>query len=118
MKIAIAHLNSSLDDRLLIPPQLVLVKKSTGDVTWGIIGNLNRRSNSAADISLLTKSIWNVICDVNISLSHSNSPLVVYMNTEYVIHSIRFITLLVTSGAGSALRIAFWKTTLNAFREN
>jgi hypothetical protein len=57
---------------------------------------------------------WKAICDEKISLSRSNSPLEVYMKTEYVMQSMRLTTLADTSAAGTAFSIAFWKTTLNA----
>jgi len=37
------------------------------------------------------------------------------MKTEYVMQSMRLTTLADTSSAGTALSIAFWKTTLNAY---
>ena len=57
---------------------------------------------------------WNAICEVNVSLSLSNRPLVVYTNTECVRQSIRFSTRALTSSAGSARSIALSNTTLNA----
>lgn len=42
----IIDLKSSLDDKLLTPPQLESDKKSTGLVTCGIMGNLKKKSNS------------------------------------------------------------------------
>lgn len=113
-----SYRNSSLVARLLMPPQLVLVRKSTGEVTCGVMGNLRKKSSSPAVTSFRTNKIWKAICDAKISLSHSKSPLLVYVKTEYVMHSIRLCTLAATSAAGSAFRIAFWKTTLNAFSEN
>lgn len=50
------------------------------------------------------------------SLSLSNSPLVVYINTEYVILSMRFLTRWLTSSDFSALSMALWNTTLKAYR--
>lgn len=63
---------------------------------------------------------WKVICDEKINLSHSNNPLVVYWKTENVMQSISLLTrsITVSSPLNSALKIAFWKTTLKAFSEN
>lgn len=57
---------------------------------------------------------WKHICVVKMSLSFSNRPLVVYVYTENVILSIKFITRCFTSSAGSERSIAFSNTTLNA----
>ncbi len=38
-------------------------------------------------VSCTCTHTWNVTCDENIILSLSNNPLVVYMNTEYVMLS-------------------------------
>ena len=48
-------------------------------------------------LTLFMSRTWKVIWAVNISLSHSNKPLVVYWNTMNVIESVRFWTLFVTS---------------------
>ena len=57
---------------------------------------------------------WKVTCEVKISLSFSKRPLEVYMNTMYVMLSMRCNTRCFTSSDFSARSIAFWKTTLNA----
>ena len=41
-------------------------------------------------LTLFISRTWKVIWAVNISLSHSNKPLVVYWNTMNVIESVRF----------------------------
>lgn len=56
-KIFCDYRNSSLLARLLIPPQLVLERKSTGEVRWGVMGNRRRKSNSVAVTSFLASSI-------------------------------------------------------------
>lgn len=53
--------NSSLAERLQMPPQLEFDRKSTGLVTCGLIGNLNRKSKSAGKTSSLVSKIWNYI---------------------------------------------------------
>jgi len=52
-----SYRNSSrvLSDRT--PPQEVFDRKSTGEVTWGVIGNRSRKSRSGTDISSFAKSI-------------------------------------------------------------
>ena len=55
-----------------------------------LLYNLSKKSSSAGLISLFVRRIWNVICAVKISLSHSNKPLAVYWNTMNVIESVRF----------------------------
>ena len=131
-------LNCSMFDRALIPPHPMLERKSTGLVTFGMAGNRSRNSSSIGSICLLISKIyyfggggtrtphgvvchyitpltWKVTCEVKISLSLSNSPRVVYINTEYVMLSMRFSTLCLTSGLGSALSMALWNTTLKAY---
>lgn len=58
---------------------------------------------------------WKVSWAMYVSLSHSNSPLVVYWKMEEVMLSIRLDTRCFRSSSGSAFRTAFWKTTLNAW---
>ena len=101
--------NFSISARVLIAPQPTLLMKSTGEVVFGTEGNLrsrtmfalrgsnhsllynlSKKSSSAGLISLFVRRIWNVICAVKISLSHSNKPLAVYWNTMNVIESVRF----------------------------
>lgn len=72
----------------------------------------------SATKKLVHKLTWKATCAVKMSLSLSNRPLVVYMNTENEIQSIRFTTRCTTSPAASAFSIAFSKTTLNAWEEN
>lgn len=58
---------------------------------------------------------WKVSWAMYVSLSHSNSPLVVYWKMEEVMLSIRLGTRCFRSLPGSAFRIAFWKMALNAW---
>ena len=45
-------------DKALIPPQPMLLRKSTGDVKFGAAGNRNRKSSSVGLISLDVKSTY------------------------------------------------------------
>jgi len=63
-------------------------------------------------------STWRVNWHKNMSLSLSNSPLLVYVKIKYVTLSIKLATRLLRASTGSANLIAFWKTVLNALREN
>ncbi|KER25250.1 hypothetical protein T265_14254, partial [Opisthorchis viverrini] len=73
---------ASIADKALIPPQLLLDKNSTGEVTFGTTGKRNRKSSSKGSSSLFISKIWNAICARNVILSCSNRPRDVYTNTE------------------------------------
>lgn len=48
---------SSLEAKLQMPPHAVFDRKSTGEVTWGLMGNRSKKSTSATEISSFIRRI-------------------------------------------------------------
>ena len=53
---------------------------------------------------------------MKVSLSLSKRPRAVYMNTEYVMESIKWLTRSLTSSLLGARLMAVWNTTVKAYR--
>lgn len=71
-------LNSSLPANEQMPPQLWFERKSTGLVTWGLMGKRRKKSSSAEVISSLMRRTWNILkkhfdCTVNFRFIVNNN---------------------------------------------